>query len=76
MPLDSDTQEERRPRSSRGKSSGFPVFPAVAVFALIAVAYFGSQMIAEDSAPPPAKEPAYVPFANVEDEAPPDPSSR
>ena len=76
MPREPNTQEERQPRSSRSRSTGVPMGPAVAVLALLVVAYFGSQMIAESSAPPPAEEPTYVPFANYKDEAPPDPSTR
>ena len=77
MPIDPNEPGARRPRASRSTSTGFPVGGALAVVALIAVGYFGSQMIAAGSAKPAAPEaPEYVPFSSVPDEAPPDLSNR
>ena len=77
MPLEPNEGEERRARSSRRSNTGFPVGPAIGVVGLVLLAYFGSQMIAGDSAPPPPPETSpYVPFSTVKDEAPPDPSNR
>ena len=77
MPIDPNEPGARRPRASRSANTGFPVGGALAVVALIAVGYFGSQMIAAGSAKPAAPEaPEYVPFSSVPDEAPPDLSNR
>jgi hypothetical protein len=74
--LSAEDQEERRPRGSRGRSTGFPVGPALAVVALIALAFFGTKAISvKPEEAPVAKEP-YVPFADLPDEAAPDPSAR
>lgn len=76
MPVDMKEREERPRRPSRSKNTGFPVGPALGVVALVALAYFGSQLVAQGEAAPPPKKPAYVPFADVPVEAPPDPSNR
>ena len=76
MPAEMKEREERRGRSSGSRNTGFPVGPALGVVALIALAYIGSQLIAEGPASGHGEEPSYVPFANVKDEAPPDPSNR
>jgi hypothetical protein len=76
MPAEIKEREERPRRSSRSRNTSFPVGPALGVVGIVVLAYFGSQMIAEGSAPEPVQEPSYVPFANVKDEAPPDLSNR
>ena len=76
MPVDMKEREERPRRASRSKNTGFPVGPALGVVALVALAYFGSQLVAQGEVAPPPKKPAYVPFAAVPVEAPPDPSNR
>ena len=77
MPIDPNEPAGRRPRASRRSNSGFPVGGALAVAALIAIGYFGSQMIEAGSAASAApEEPAYVPFSNIPEESPPDLSNR
>ena len=76
MPLEPNEREERRSRRSRRSNTGFPVGPAVGVVGLVVLAYFGSQMIAGGPAAPPLEVPSHIPFENVKDEAPPDPSNR
>jgi hypothetical protein len=73
---DDEDQEERRPRASRNRNAGFPVGPALGVVALIALAYLGTKAISVGPAPEPPKKEPYVPFANLAEEGPPDPSSR
>ena len=70
-----EDQEERRPRSPRSRNTGFPVGPALGVAALIGLAYFGTQAISVQPAPEPEPAPAYVPFADLKEEAP-DPTKR
>lgn len=77
MPLDPNEPVGRRPRASRSANTGFPVGGALAVVALIVIGYFGSQMIAADSAgSTTTAEDAYVPFSTIPDESPPDISNR
>ena len=77
MPIDPNEPVARRPRASRSANTGFPVGGALAVAALIAVGYLGSQMIAAGSAVSATPEtPEYVPFSSVPDELPPDISNR
>jgi len=71
-----EDQEEPRSRASRNRNTGFPLGPLLGVVALIGLAYFGTQAIATEPPPPPEPKAAYVPFADLADEAPPDPSSR
>jgi len=71
-----EDQEERRPRSSRSRNTGFPVGPALGVAALIALGYFGTQAISVEAPPEPAAKEPYVPFADLPEETAPDPSSR
>lgn len=71
MRTDPNEQEERRPRTSRRSNTGFPVGPLVGVVGLVALTYFGSQMIAGEAVPQPAEKPGYVPFADVVEEAAP-----
>jgi len=76
MPLEPNEREERRARTSRRSNTGFPVGPAIGILGLVVVAYLVSQEVTKSSAESSSKDPSYVPFANVEKEAPPDPSSR
>lgn len=77
MPIDPNEPVARRPRASRSANTGFPVGGALAVVALIAVGYFGSQIIASGSGGPSKPEaPTYVPFSSVAEESPPDISNR
>ena len=77
MSIDPNEPVARRPRASRSANTGFPVGGALAVAALIAVGYLGSQMIAADSAASATPEaPEYVPFSSIPDESPPDISNR
>lgn len=77
MPLDPNEPVGRRPRSSRSAKTGFPVGGALAVVALLAVGYFGSQMISAGTSVPAAPEaPGHVPFSSIPEEAPPDISNR
>ena len=71
-----EDQEERRPRGSRSRNTGFPVGPALGVVALIALAYFGTQAISVQPAPEPEPEEPYVPFSGLAEETGPDPSKR
>ena len=77
MSIDPNEPAGRRPRASRNSNTGFPVGGALAVAGLIVIGYFGSQMIAAESAGSgQTTEPAYVPFSSVPEESPPDITNR
>ncbi len=71
-----EDQEGRRPRGARSKNTGFPVGPALAVVALIALGVLGTKAVSikpEQEAAPPEK---YEVFPELEEESAPDPSAR